>query len=78
VEVTITNTLEQEEIANNLQPLLKHLGDHLKNNNITIEYKFVEAEKKEIIYSPSDKFNYLSAKNPALIKLRETFALELE
>ncbi|MEQ8359074.1 MAG: hypothetical protein RH860_06270 [Cytophagales bacterium] len=43
-----------------------------------MEIKRIELEKVKTVYTPQEKFDYLSQKNPALIELKKRLGLEFE
>ncbi|QNL21207.1 hypothetical protein HZR84_04395 [Hyphobacterium sp. CCMP332] len=58
--------------------LLLFLRKKVKNKSLQMEIKRIELEKVKTVYTPQEKFDYLSQKNPALIELKKRLGLEFE
>ncbi len=58
--------------------LLLFLRKKVKNKSLQMEIKRIELEKLKTVYTPQEKFDYLSQKNPALIELKKRLGLEFE
>ena len=58
--------------------LENHLRERLENTSLTIKTVVESTERGDILYSVDQKFNHLSAKNPALKDLKKTFNLDFE
>ncbi len=78
ITIHISNSIEQDILVRFKTDLLKHLRDHLKNDQIKIETSLKKTQKSEKIYTNTDKFNHLAKKNPNLIKLKNKFGLDTE
>ena len=59
--------------------IIGFLKKSLVNNRIQFNIKIKELEKQEIkAYTPEDKFKEMAEKNPALLKMKDQFGLELD
>ncbi len=70
-----------EEFEHSFQQRAKYyLRQNLKNDFIELELKISEQAKTNtnILYTPQDKFKYLTEKNPLLEKFRQDFNLDYE
>ena len=78
LEVAVYNPSQKDEIAEHNSDILTYLTQKLNNTQINIDIRIVEKDEKEMIYTPSEKYAYLSKKNPTLDKFKELFDLSLE
>ena len=78
LEVTVFNPSQKDEIAENSVHILGHLSNKLDNNRIKMDIRIAEKDEKEMIYTPSEKFAYLSKKNQNVEKLMKVFGLTFE
>ena len=74
-EVSVYNPSQKEEIFDNNTDILGHLCNRLNNTLIKMDIRIVEKEEMEMIYTSSEKYAYLSKKNPNIEKLKEIFNL---
>jgi DNA polymerase III subunit gamma/tau len=58
--------------------LLSFLRKQLQNYELDIEAIVSVEEDKKIVYTSSDKFNYLAKKNPALLELKQKLGLDID
>lgn len=70
--LALESTLNEEKID-----LLNYLRSQLRNFDIQIVPKRIEAKQSTRIYSNKDKYNYLVEKNPVLDEFRQKFNLDL-
>lgn len=86
-EITLDGTTVHIALDNNIQAnlmvdlkpeLLAYLRDQLQNKQIQVEHRVVVPDTKKMIYTPQDRFNYLAAKNPALLDLRNALNLDVD
>ena len=77
-EVAVYNPSQKEEIFDNSHLLLGHLCEKLNNNRIKMDIRIVEKEEIEMIYTATEKYDYLLKKNPNIEKLKELFNLIME
>lgn len=80
ISLTLDNTVQMNEFDQNIRTaLLNFLKKELNNSYIRITSSLEKNEStKRILYTPEEQFQYLSRKNPALIKLRQKFSLDFE
>ena len=77
-EVAIFNPSQKDEIAENSAHILGYLYQKLNNNHIKMDVRIVEKEAIEMIYTSTEKYDYLSKKNPNIEKLMEAFNLTMD
>jgi DNA polymerase-3 subunit gamma/tau len=78
LEVPVYNPSQKDEILNFSRTILGHLCGKLNNTHIKMDIRIVEKEEKEMIYTSTEKYNYLTNKNPALEKLKNILNLTVE
>lgn len=67
----------QETMLNNFKgDLITYLREQLRNNSIMVIGELREAEEKQMLYTPRDKFEFLIEKNPMLKTLRDRLGLD--
>jgi DNA polymerase-3 subunit gamma/tau len=77
-EVLVYNPSQKDEIDNNSREILGHLCSRLNNTHIKMDIRIGEKDEKEMIYTSTEKYNYLVKKNPAFEKLKNIFNLTVE
>ena len=77
-EVAVYNPSQKEEISDSNHLLLGHLCGKLNNNRIKMDIRIVEKEEIEMIYTTTEKYEYLLKKNPNIEKFKELFNLTME
>lgn len=76
-EVGVDNDMV-EKYMNRLAPSIQnYLREKLHNRQITMRVRVFEAKEVVRAYSPVERFQLMSKKNPKLLKLKEVFGLEL-
>jgi len=80
VDLTLDNATQVEEFNNSIKSgILEYLKKELKNSFIRIQTHLEQKENgKKVLYTPEERFQYLSRKNPALNKLKQQFNLDFE
>jgi len=81
IELSLENSTLKEDFVNSVKPnLVAFLRNALLNDSITLNLIVDEAGEngKKKLYTPEDKFHYLTKKNPALGKLKQQFNLDFE
>ena len=79
LELTLNNKVQEEVFNEEKSNILVFLKKSLINNSIQFNIKIKELEKQEIkAYTPEDKFKEMAKKNPALLKMKDQFGLELD
>lgn len=59
--------------------LAAYLKEHLKNSLIMLDVEVVEElSNQQLVYTTTDKYNYLAEKNELLNKLKQNFNLDFE
>jgi len=77
-EVTVSNSLQQKELAR-LQPdILTFLHDQLHNSQIRMSIKIMEETEMQRASTPEDRYKLLTDQNPALKMLRDGLNLEID
>ena len=74
----ISNPLQKEPLQKIQQRLLQYLKTALNNENTEIEIVLAEKNETAKAYTAEDKFAQMSRKNPALLTLKQQFALDFE
>ena len=77
-EVSVYNPSQRDEISDSSVNILGYLCNKLNNTHIKMDIRIVEKEEKEMIYTISEKYAYLSKKNPNIEKLKDIFNLITE
>ncbi len=79
LEFILNNKVQEEVFNEEKSNILGFLKKSLFNNSIQFNIKIKELEKQEIkAYTPEDKFKEMAEKNPALLKMKDQFGLELD
>jgi hypothetical protein len=78
VVVQLLSTVQETLLGNFKSDLTTYLRENLKNNSITIIGELREAEEKQMLYTPRDKFEYLLGKNPILKELKDRLGLDAD
>ena len=77
-EVAVYNPSQKDEISESMTDILEYLRRKLNNTNIKMDIRIVEKDEKTMIYTSTEKYDYLNKKNPTLTKLKEAFDLIIE
>ena len=73
---TVPSDINKKELGDELPKLLDYMKISLKNDSIQIKVNSNISIKKNVIYSPSEKFEKLVELNPSLEKLRKKLDLD--
>ncbi len=76
-EVVVDNEMVQKYMANLSASIETHLRDRLHNRKITMKVRVSAPNENVRAYSHLERFQMMSKKNPALLKLKEELGLEL-
>ncbi len=76
-EVLVDNSLVQREMQRLEPQIVAYLCQQLHNRKVKMAIRVSENNENIRAYSHVERFQMMSKKNPALIKLKETFGLEL-
>ncbi len=77
-EVIVENKVQENVFRDERPNLLNYLRTTLRNFNIEISVRIDEKEVVRRPYTASEKFQYMAAKNPALVDLKNKFNLEFD
>lgn len=78
VTIHISNSLEEDILVRFRAELTNFLKENLNNQLIRVETELVKDNKSKIIYTNTDKFKFLSDKNPQLLELKKKFGLDTD
>jgi len=78
VNLTLSNSFQAITIESLQQELLAYLRITLKNSTIRLVVEIEKTEEKKLIYTNSEKYEYLSKKYPNLQALRSRFELDTD
>ena len=81
IHISFENEVQMQQFNENIKlELLTNLRTKLKNHLIDIELELVEQEKseKKMLYTQSDKYNFLVEKHPVISELKQRFGLDHE
>ena len=76
-EVGVDNGMVEKYMNQLLPAIQAHLRERLHNRKITMKVRVFDAKEVVRAYSPVERFQLMSKKNPKLMKLKEVFGLEL-
>ena len=76
-EIGVDNGMVEKYMNQLLPAIQAHLRERLHNRKITMKVRVFEAKEVVRAYSPVERFQLMSKKNPKLMKLKEVFGLEL-
>ena len=77
-EVSVFNPSQKDEIQDCNALITGYLCQKLNNNRLQMEIRIVEKDEIEMIYTSSEKYDYLKKKNPNIEKLKELFNLTID
>ena len=77
-EVSVFNPSQKNEIIECSANIIGYLSGKLNNNHIQMDIRIVEKGEIEMIYTSTEKYEYLSKKNPNIEKLMEVFDLTID
>ncbi len=81
IHISFENEVQMQQFNENIRlEILSTLRTKLKNHLIDIELDMVEQEKndKKMLYTQSDKYNFLVEKHPVISELKQRFGLDHE
>ena len=81
IHISFENEVQMQQFNENIRlELLTSLRSILENHLIDIEMDMIEQEKndKKMLYTQSDKYNYLLEKHPVISELKQRFGLDHE
>ena len=78
IEFTIDNKVQEETLENEKSELLGFLRKELNNYSTALKTVITTVESERKPYTSGDKFKRMAEKNPALLKLKQQFDLDIE
>jgi DNA polymerase-3 subunit gamma/tau len=78
IEFSVNNKTLEEAVEEIKMNLLDFLRKELNNYALQLNLVMTESEEKTSLYTATEKYKYLSEKNPAINKLRQAFDLDLD
>jgi len=78
IEFSVNNKSLEEAVEEIKMNLLDFLRKELNNYALQLNLVMTASEEKTSLYTATEKYKYLSEKNPAINKLRQTFDLDLD
>jgi DNA polymerase-3 subunit gamma/tau len=81
VHIKVEGEVQIQQFNDSLKlELITQLREKLKNDSIDISLDLIEGEvsNKKMIYTQSDKFEFLSQKHPILIEMKQRMGLDHE
>jgi DNA polymerase III subunit gamma/tau len=78
VKLRLSNPVQLEQLNGFKTELLSYLRKKLQNYDLDIDSEIMLEEETKIVYTSSDKFNYLAKKNPALLELKHKLGLDID
>ena len=76
--LSVYNPSQRDEISEYRPHILGYLCNKLNNNQIKMDIQMAKKDDVEMIYTATEKYNYLMKKNPNLEKLKELFTLVID
>ena len=77
VTFEVDNQLQLDLLKELRAEFLDYLRKKLSNNQIQVEATITQTESRALLYTNSDKYNYLVEQYPMLEEFRKRFGLEL-
>ena len=77
-EVAVFNPSQKEEISDSRALIIGYLSNKLNNNRLVMDIRLVEKDEVERVYTLTEKYDYLSKKNPVIEKLMGMFHLTMD
>jgi DNA polymerase-3 subunit gamma/tau len=78
INLTLSNSFQAITIESLQQELLAYLRGTLKNSSIRLLVEIEKTEEKKMIYTNSEKYEYLAKKYPGIQALRSRFELDTD
>jgi len=78
IHLLLPNSFQLRTIEDLQQELLTHLRSKLNNGNIKLVTEVEKFEDKKLIYTNSEKFDYLAEKYPSLRTLKRRLDLDTD
>lgn len=78
IDLPIANSLQADTLEKFKPELMGFLRQQLQNNSLQIKTTLIEDNKKRMVYTPKEKFNYLADKHPLLRELQQKLGLDTD
>ena len=78
IRLEIINSYQLHMIERVQTELIEFLREQLKNKHIKLRTEVVKPEDKKMVYTNTEKFNYLAEKYPMMNELRKRLGLETD
>jgi len=76
-EMVVDNEFVAKDITTMIPEIQKYLRSQLQNSKITMNIRVSDAQETVRAYSRVERFQMMAQKNPNLMKLKDSFGLEL-
>jgi len=76
--LSVESRIQKKEIENEKLKLLNLLRKKLNNYQVTLEVIVDDKQKKDLVYTPKEKYKYMVEKNPEIRFLKDQFNLEID
>lgn len=76
-EVVVNNPMQEHKLLEERINILNALRVKLKNTEIEMHVRISENNEKKLAFTPHERFNIMAEENPALMRLKNDFGLEL-
>lgn len=76
-EIAVDNEMVQQLINENKESIIQYMRQQLHNRKIDMQIRVSEATENIRAYSRVERFKLMTEKNPALLRLKQEFGLEL-
>lgn len=76
--ITFLNSMQEKEFEVSRHEIVRIIRKATECSSFRFKGKVIQEEIKEKLYRPLEKFNFLAQKQPALVKLRKDFDVELD
>ena len=77
-EIQMPNPWQMDQMRSAMPTLLGQLRRTLHNNELTIRLVLAEYDREQLAYTAEEKFELMSAQNPALTKLKDILDLQID
>lgn len=78
IGILLENSFQAEKVMDVKSAMMPYLRNKLNNDSITLDVKISAALESNKAFTPKEKLERLMKDNPALVKLIDTLALEME
>jgi DNA polymerase-3 subunit gamma/tau len=76
IELTLINLLQEEAVLKLKPQIVTFLKKELDNNNIDLKTIIKEPENSQKFFNDKERFEFMSQKNPNLLKIKQQFGLD--